>query len=261
VVEPTERFTALVRRPEPEIPLDEAVALIAAHARPDLEVARVLADLDALADEFPGEDAAALARHLFVDLGFAGNTVDYGDPRNSYLDEVLSRRLGIPISLSVVMVEVGRRRGVVVSGVGMPGHFLVRSDDETPPTWFDPFHGGRMLDEGACRDRFHEVRGADVPFLPEYLEPAPTTEILRRMLANLARTLLGRDPSSAVWALRLRLRLRVTTRERHEVASLLGSLGRFGEAAAELDEVASGLTGDDAERVGRQAAALRARGN
>ncbi|MGH9013257.1 MAG: SirB1 family protein, partial [Acidimicrobiia bacterium] len=235
-MEPTERFTALVRRPEPEIPLDEAVALIAAHARPDLEVARVLADLDALADEFPGEDAAALARHLFVDLGFAGNTVDYGDPRNSYLDEVLSRRLGIPISLSVVMVEVGRRRGVVVSGVGMPGHFLVRSDDETPPTWFDSFHGGRMLDEGACRDRFHEVRGADVPFLPEYLEPAPTTEILRRMLANLARTLLGRDPSSAVWALRLRLRLRVTTRERHEVASLLGSLGRFGEAAAELDE-------------------------
>jgi regulator of sirC expression with transglutaminase-like and TPR domain len=261
VVEATERFTALAQRPEPEIPLDEAVALIAAHARPDLDVARVLADLDAIAGEFAGEDAAALARYLFVELGFAGNTVDYDDPRNSYLDEVLSRRLGIPISLSVVMMEVGRRRGVVVSGVGMPGHFLVRADDEACPTWFDPFHGGRILDEDGCRVRFHQVRGVEVPFRREYLEPVPTTEILRRMLANLQRTLLGRDPPSAVWALRLRLRLRLTTRERHEVAALLGSLGRFGEAAAELDEVVSELADDDAERVARQAAALRARGN
>ncbi|MGH9031826.1 MAG: transglutaminase family protein, partial [Acidimicrobiia bacterium] len=193
--------------------------------------------------------------------GFAGNTVDYGDPRNSYLDDVLDRRLGIPISLSVLTMEVGRRRDIPVLGVGMPGHFLVRPAD-TADVWFDPFNGGRQLDASGCRARFHELQGAEAEFKPEYLEPTPAAALVARMLANLQNTLLHRDPAAVVWVLRLRLRVGATpVRERVALASLLGTLGHFNEAADELDALSDEATGADAEGIGRQAAALRARGN
>jgi regulator of sirC expression with transglutaminase-like and TPR domain len=260
-VEATARFAELVRRPAAEIPLDEAAALIAAHAHPALDVQAVLGRLDDLATGTDAADPAALASYLFEELGFAGNTVDYGDPRNSYLDDVLDRRLGIPISLSVVMMEVGRRRGVALFGVGMPGHFLVRPAG-TADTWFDPFHGGQRLDASGCRARFHELQGADAELKPEYLAPTPVAAILGRMLANLQNTLLHRDPAAVPWVVRLRLRVPGTsTRERVALAALLGTLGHFNEAADELDRLGDEATGTDADRIGQQAAALRARGN
>lgn len=255
------RFAELLRRPEAEIPLDEATALIAAHAHPALDVPAVLGRLDDLAAGTNAADPAALAGYLFEERGFAGNTVDYGDPRNSYLDDVLDRRLGIPISLSVVMMEVGRRRDVPMLGVGMPGHFLVRPAG-TADTWFDPFHGGRRLDASGCRARFHELQGPDAEFKPEYLAPTSTATVLGRMLANLQNTLLHREPASVVWVVRLRLRVPTTSaRERAALASLLGTLGHFTEAADELDALGDETTGTDADRIGHQAAALRARGN
>jgi hypothetical protein len=108
-VDPTERFTDVVRRAESDIALDEACFLIAAHAHGDIDVDARCRELDVLSASLDVSDAGALARALFTDLGFAGNTVDYGDPDNSYLDAVLDRRLGIPITLSVLMIEVGRR--------------------------------------------------------------------------------------------------------------------------------------------------------
>ena len=105
----TDRFAELLARPEPEIPLDEAALLIAAHAHPDLDLDARLAQLDALAASAAGLSADELATRLFVTEGFTGNESDYGDPRNSFLDDVLDRHLGIPITLSVVMLEVGRR--------------------------------------------------------------------------------------------------------------------------------------------------------
>ena len=125
-VEVTERFTDLMRRPEPAIPLDEVALLIAAHDHP-VDLDAELGALDDLAASVASPDPAMVAERLFVDLGYAGNSADYGDPRNSYLDEVRARRLGIPITLSVLMLEVARRRGVELAGVGMPGHFLVRA--------------------------------------------------------------------------------------------------------------------------------------
>src|SRR5260370_22380545 len=109
-MDPTEEFTRLVRRPDREIPLDEAALLIAAHDHV-VDMPGVMASLDALARDAP-DDPDELARYLFADGSFAGNEVDYADPRNSFLDEVLRRRLGIPITLSVLMIEVGRRRNL-----------------------------------------------------------------------------------------------------------------------------------------------------
>jgi regulator of sirC expression with transglutaminase-like and TPR domain len=238
------------------VPLDESALLLAAHDH-DIDIAAQLARLDELAAGAPPAPDA-LATYLFVERGFLGNSVDYSDPRNSFLDEVLDRRLGLPITLSVLMIEVGRRLGLELVGVGMPGHFLVRAE---PGAFFDPFHGGQRLDDDGCREQFGVTQG-DAPFLPEYLEPVGPHAILARMLANLVRSYVARDPASAVWAIRLRLRVPgVSPSERREAAALLGTLGRFEEAAIELAAIAGELDGPAASRVERDAAAYRARAN
>jgi len=255
-MDPTERFTELVQRAERDVPLDEAALLIAAHHH-EVDVPAQLARFDDLASHAPPAPDA-LATYLFVERGFAGNSVDYADPRNSFLDEVLDRRLGLPITLSVLMLEVGRRVGLSLDGIGMPGHFLVHAG---PDVFFDPFHGGERLDEDGCRERFSATQG-DEAFLPAYLEPVGSHAILARMLANLVRSFAARDPVNAVWTARLRLRVPgVSAAERREAAALLGTLGRFEEAAEELAAIAEELDGPAASRVERDAVAYRARAN
>jgi regulator of sirC expression with transglutaminase-like and TPR domain len=259
-VDATERFTELVRRPPDVVPLDEAALMIAAHAHPTLDVAAPLAELDRLAEGVPGDTADDVAAALFGEGGFTGNTVDYGDPRNSYLDDVLARRLGVPITLSVVMIEVGRRVGVPLYGVGMPGHFLVQAAGEHD-VWFDPFHAGRRLDETGCRELYEQIQ-PETPFSREMLRAVDTRRILSRMLGNLQQTFMRRDPGSLAWVVRLRLRMpELLPGERRHLAGLLGGVGHFLEAAAELETVAAELTGDEAERVERDAVALRSRTN
>jgi regulator of sirC expression with transglutaminase-like and TPR domain len=260
-VDATERFAELVGRPPDEIPLDQAALVLAQHAHPDLDASGALAQLDELARAVPEASAAAVASTLFQDAGFAGNTVDYEDPRNSYLDDVLARRLGIPISLSVVMIEVGRRRGVAVVGVGMPGHFLVRDlEDET--AYFDPFHGGRQLDADGCRSLYEQIFGTQRRFTPEFLAPVDTRNILSRMLANLQNTVGRRDPAALPWVARLRLHVPgLGVDERRRLAGMLRDAGQFGEAAAELERLAAEADGVIAETLQREAAATRARAN
>ena len=259
-VDATERFAELVRLPPDDVPLDETALLIAKHAHPDLDLAGPLAELDRLAGDVPGATAAEVAVALFGEGGLTGNTVDYADPRNSYLDDVLARRLGIPISLAVVMIEVGRRLGVRMYGVGMPGHFLVQPAGE-PDVWFDPFHGGRRLDEAGCRE-LYEAMSLDPPFTIDMLRAVDTCRILSRMLTNLQQTFMRRDPASLAWAVRLKLRIPdLLPGERRQLAGLLGGVGRFVEAATELEAVAAELEGDDAEQVKRDATALRSRAN
>ena len=217
-----------------------------------------LDELDALAASTPARDAAELATALFVDRGFAGNTTDYGDPANSYLDDVLDRRLGIPITLSVLMIEVGRRIGVPLRGVGMPGHFLVNAG---AGEWYDPFHQGVRLDLAGCADRFAETQ-ARASFRPQFLMPVGPRLILERILANLQHSLLQREPGAAAWPTRLRLRIPgITLSRRGELAALLGSLGHFSEAARELDVLARELPGEGGERAAQAAARFRARAN
>lgn len=254
----TERFTELMALPEPEIALDEAALLVAAHAHADLDVAARLAQLDALAARADGSSANQLATMLFVTEAFRGNDTDYGDPRNSFLDDVLDRRLGIPITLSVLMLEVGRRCGLSLHGVGMPGHFLVGAG---PGEWYDPFHEGARLDLAGCAARFAEQH-ANARFRPQFLMPVGPRAIVQRMLGNLQHHYLQRDPRAVVWVVRLRLRVPdLTLSQRGDLAGLLGRLGQFAEAARELDVLAQLLPGEGGEQAAAAAARLRARAN
>jgi regulator of sirC expression with transglutaminase-like and TPR domain len=261
-VDMTDRFTELVNRPEAEIPLDETAFVIAAHAHPHLDVDARLLELDALAagaPVTPGADApAALARHLFVDLGFAGNRDHYTDPENSYLDAVLERRLGIPITLSVLMMEVGRRLDVPLRGVGMPGHFLVGGG---AGEWFDPFNRGERLDLNGCAARFAETQNA-AAFRPQHLRPVGTLRIIERMLANLQHTTMQEKSADAVWVTRLRLRIPdISLSLRGQLAGVLGNYGHFGEAARELDVLARQLPGDGGRQAAEAATRFRSRTN
>jgi regulator of sirC expression with transglutaminase-like and TPR domain len=261
-VTPTERFAELLARPAAAIPLDELAALIAVHAHPGLDPGVVLKGLDRLADGVATPTLDGVRTHLFTDLGFSGNVRDYYDPRNSYLDDVLDRRLGIPISLAVVMVEVGRRVGVPLLGIAMPGHFLVR--DATDPSRFvDPFARGRLLDRAGCADAFHRVQGPDAPFEDRFLEPVSTAAIIGRMLANLRSYVASRgDRRDLAWILRLRTLLPDTpVEERAELASVLTLMGDFAAAAGELDLVAAALGGELGREYRQSSERLRARLN
>jgi regulator of sirC expression with transglutaminase-like and TPR domain len=258
---PTQRFVSAISVPEPEVPLDEAALLIAAHADPAMDVGVQLARLDAVAERVPLATAESVAALLFDEIGLRGNEDDYTDPRNSFLDQVLDRRLGIPISLAVVMMEVGRRAGVVIEGIGMPGHFLVRSGGVLR----DPFRKGRPMEMGECEDLFHGMFGADTPFSAELLAPTGPHAILGRMLANLRNSYAERgDPDGLAWVIRLRLALPgVPATELADLSRLLAGLGRFDDAALALEElVESGrVRRDQAVELSGQAKGLRARLN
>ena len=233
--------------------------LIAAHAYPELDVGSQMVRLDRLAERCTEPTLEAWRRLLWVDEGFAGNAVDYYDPRNSFLNDVLDRRIGIPITLAVVGMEVGRRIGLPLAGVGMPGHFLLANGSDV---FVDPF-AGVVLDREGCERLFRRVAGGDAVFDPAYLEPVGPRAILARMLANL-RLVYGRlaEAGSLAWVLRLRLAMPGTSpADRAELARALAGAGRFGEGAAELETLAGAGAIDDPDAVRRQAVALRARLN
>jgi len=258
----TEEFAQLVAGPEPELRLDQACLLVSAHADPELPPARGLEELDRLADTCRNPTLDALRAHLFDDLGFSGNRTEYYDPRNSLLHEVLARRTGIPITLAVVVMEVGRRVGVPVAGVGMPGHFLLR--DKVDPTVFvDPFDG-QPLDAAACEERYRALRGPDAAFDPAFLEPVGPRAIVRRVLTNLALVYSRRrNRASLTWVLNLLAFLPdASARDHVQLGRALNAGGRFGEAADAFERAAAMLDdADDARKARSRAIKLRARLN
>ncbi len=167
-----------------DINLDEACLAMSSTLQRPLDEIEWLAALDLLAGECPTPTVDGVARYLFGDLGFTGNSDAYYDWRNSCLDRVIDTRVGIPISLSVLMIEVSRRVGVRLAGVGMPAHFLVRTLDG-PVRFFDPFGGGRELDPAGARDLFERVTRDQVPWRDSYLQPTLAQPIVVRMLNNL----------------------------------------------------------------------------
>lgn len=202
----TERFAAEMAAPAAEMRLDVAVFALAAHAHRDLDIDAACAGLDALARRCSHPTFDGLRAYLFDELGFQGNRRDYGDPENSFLDAVIERRVGIPITLSVLMMEVGRRIGVTVHGVGMPGHFLVM-DGTRDGVWCDPFHGGALYDSEGCRRLFAQVHGNARGFSRALLAPTDSRAIVSRMLANLEGSRLAADPVALAWLCDLHLLL------------------------------------------------------
>jgi regulator of sirC expression with transglutaminase-like and TPR domain len=248
---------------ERDLPLDEAALIIAAHANPALDVNGQLRRLDRIAAQVSEPDTSAVCRLLFEQLGLRGDRQSYDDPRNSYIDQVLDRRRGIPISLSVLLMEVGRRCGLHLDGIGMPGHFLVR-DTTSPHLLIDAFDRGQRLDRPACERLLRSATGANSELTPGMLAATGSRAILARMLANLDRSFERRaDRKSLLWVSRLRLALPDSALgDRVQLAARLGSLGRFDDAADLLDDLASHQPTDDlTERLKVEALTMRARLN
>jgi regulator of sirC expression with transglutaminase-like and TPR domain len=187
---PRERFAAIAGLPDERIDLAEAALWIAAEEQPGVEPApwlallddfarRLRSRLDGVVDEL--DRVELLAGFLAGEVGLRGNAEDYYDPRNSFLNEVLARGLGIPITLALVYMEVGRRVGVPLVGVGFPGHFLLRHS-LYPQLLLDPFEGGRLLTEEDCRRMLEKLSGGSLPFDARLLRHSGPRQILIRML-------------------------------------------------------------------------------
>jgi regulator of sirC expression with transglutaminase-like and TPR domain len=190
----------MVARPEDEVDLARASLLVACDEYPELEVDSYLQRLDTMADTVRGRLGASpeaaiagLNRVLFEEEGFRGNTREYYDPRNSFLNDVLDRRTGIPISLSTVYIAVGRRAGVDVHGVGLPGHFVVRVSAAGEDALVDPFNGGTVLTPQDCQDRLDRIYGGRVRVGADMLAPCPPRSVLSRTLRNLKAIYLKAD--------------------------------------------------------------------
>ena len=191
-----QQFIAATQIEDSLIELDRAALLIAAEEYPSLEVEEYLSRLNELAensqrrmtdDELSDSllRAEILAHHLFGEGHFVGNSKDYYDARNSFFNEVIDRGRGIPIALSVLFIEVARRLGIQLYGVGLPGHFLVKYSDTANEVFFDPFNGGKILTENDCREKVEEMYQGRVLFHPSFLQAFTKKQILSRMLQNL----------------------------------------------------------------------------
>ncbi len=189
---PVQAFAETVRLPESELDLGRAALAIAEIEHPGLETVPYLARLDELAARSGvAREPAGRARldrlsaFLFEQEGFRGNADDYYDPRNSCLNDVLDRRLGIPITLSVLMLEIGRRVGLAIAGIGLPGHFVVGAQVGGAMVVVDPFGGGRALTREDADALVSRAVGQAVNLTDAHFTPASKREIITRMLLNL----------------------------------------------------------------------------
>lgn len=179
---------------DPACTPEEAALWVASDAYPELDHQAVLRELDALAEPLsrrlarvrtPLQAVGTLGTYVFDELAFRGNEADYYDPRNSYLQEVLARRLGIPITLAVVLLALSRRAGLALQGVPFPGHFLLRTSDGGEPLFLDPFFRARIVRQEGLKHMLKRALGPNAQLSPEHLEPATTQAIAIRLLTNL----------------------------------------------------------------------------
>jgi regulator of sirC expression with transglutaminase-like and TPR domain len=261
-------FVRLAAR-EP-IPLAHGALLIAKEEYPELDVSQYLDHLAALgrvaeramrAGGDTVERVELLSDFLFAQTGFAANRDNYGDPRNSFLNEVLERRLGIPITLSVVYLEVGRRAGLQLFGVSFPSHFLVKAVDERGELIIDPFNGGAILGIDDIRDRLKEIYGRPVELQPALLKAVGARQILARMLRNLKNIYQsGADWPRALAALDRILVLEPRSAEEIlERATIYERLECFGAALEDLQSFLTQAPDHPAADAAREAAVRLAR--
>ena len=192
----TDLFREMVSRPPEQVDLAAAALLIALDEYPGLNVSGYLERIDGLAErasarlhfdaaERPMETIESINYELFEIEGFRGNQEDYYDPRNSFLNDVLDRKTGIPITLSVLYMEVGRRIGLKIEGVGMPGHFIVKCKHNGTEIFVDAFGQGEILLEEGCERKLTQLHGKDFQFNRSCLDAVNHNQILTRMLHNL----------------------------------------------------------------------------
>ncbi|MGH7460269.1 MAG: SirB1 family protein [Longimicrobiales bacterium] len=255
------RFAAVVSEEESRLDLALAALLVAAEAYPQLAPEPYLQRLDLLAehvkDRLSDETAPPvilneISRLLFEEEGFRGNSEAYYDPRNSFLNDVLDRKLGIPLTLGIVFLEIGWRLELPLAGVNFPGHFLLRYEGEALRLLVDPFHAGQIRFEDQAQDLLDRVYGGSVPMKQEYLRTATKRDILVRLLANLKSIYLNtRDDAQALAAIDRILLIRPDTPE--EIRDRGMTLARIGQVDEAIQALARYLeiepAASDAGRV------------
>ena len=248
-------FDELIKLPDHELDLGRASLVIARDAYPELSVRDYLARLDGIARDArkavgkpkgPRELVERLNAFLFEDEGFRGNAEDYYDPRNSYLNDVLDRRIGIPITLSVVYMEVGRRLGVPIEGVGLPGHFIVRLSGRDE-LFIDPFNRGDILDREDCVEKVRRLFGQPVDDTPDLLAVASKPQILTRILNNLKSIYLRQEHFAKALPVvdKILLLDPENPQEMRDRGLVLLRLKRYGEARAQLEHFMAICPRDD----------------
>ena len=254
---PAERFRHFART-EP-VDLFEGALLISQLVDPAADVARASEEISSLANRVLAarDDGCApheaLCRVLFVEESFHGDAETYDDPQNSSVVRVLERRRGMPITLSIVALEVGRRAGLELTGIGLPGHFVIGGRDVPAGLFVDPFERGKLCDSEAVAARVSATFGTNVELPPEAFAPDTVRSILIRVLFNLRRSYERRECYAEAleavdWARELDPEETAYSRER---GLLLLKAGRTEEAVAALEEYVAAATGEDLEAVGK----------
>lgn len=240
-----QRFMQLIQQPEAQIDLAEAALTIALEESPDLDVAEYLNALDTMGNElrertgnerYPLRILRSINAYLYDDLGFAGNVDNYYDPRNSLLNEVIDHRLGIPITLALVYLELARRIDFPMVGIGMPGHFLLRPERPDMEIFVDAFHRGEILFVEDCQERLNQIYGS-MPLQLTHLQPFGKRLYLGRVLTNLKMTHWQRGQLTAALAAvdRLLLLFPEAPTERRDRGILYFRLQRWEEARRDLE--------------------------
>lgn len=241
-----QQFYQEIHQPEFEINLAKAALYLAQEEYPDLDVAEYLNALDTMAAEvserlplenYPLRIIQVINQYLFEDLGFRGNIDQYYDPRNSYLNQVIDRRTGIPLTLSLVYLEISQRIDFPMVGVNMPGHFLIRPTVAEMEVFVDPFHQGEILFAEDCQNRLSQIFGRSIEIQPEFVAPVAPRQFLGRMLGNLRAIYLSRGELSKALGVidRILLLFPDSPDNRRDRGVLYYHLGQWIEAQRELE--------------------------
>ncbi len=190
-----QRFYQEVRQDDEQINLEKAALYIAQEEYPELDVDEYLNAIDKISAEiqtrlpeepYPLRIVQTINQYLYKDLGFSGNSEDYYNPRNSFLNDVIDRKTGIPISLALLYLAIAKRINFPMVGIGMPGHFLIRpAVNEEMDIFVDAYHDGEILFPQDCQERLNQLAGQPVEMRPKFLEAVTARQFLARMLTNL----------------------------------------------------------------------------
>lgn len=239
-------FDQEIQQPDEYIDLAKAALHIAQEEYPDLDSEEYLSALDTMAQElqerlpsqrYPLRIIQNINQYLYDDLGFSGNKKDYYDPRNSFINDVIDRRVGIPITLAVVYLEVARRIEFPMVGVGMPGHFLIRPEIADMDIFIDAFNFGEIMFPQDCQERLSQIYRQPMQLQPEFLAAVSKKQILARMLANLKYIYLNQQELAKALASveRILLLFPGAAIELRDRGLLCYELGLFTQAAHDLE--------------------------
>jgi regulator of sirC expression with transglutaminase-like and TPR domain len=265
------RFTGILARSEDQADLAEAALLIAAEEYPHLRIEKYVDRIGYMAERVrdrlsiepePVKLIEGLNRFLFDEEGFRGNSEDYYNPTNSFLNEVIDRKKGIPITLSILYMEIARRLGLPLLGVGFPGHFIVKYQTEDQEILIDPFHRGALLSAEDCQETLDRLYGGKVAFNRELITPISKSSILARLLNNLKGIYLrGKDFPRALSVVQRLLLIHPDSRiELRDRGLIYGEMKKISEAIVDLRQYLEAVEeGEDREAIIEQLRHLQMR--